>query len=69
MMEGRAKTWFNINRDRFLTYEEFEVAFLDEIYSMPIQVRIRNQWRNRRYNRGDKSMLSFFMNKLEMRNI
>ena len=40
-LEGRARAWFETQRDNFQGYDEFKDRFLREFYSVPIKVKIK----------------------------
>lgn len=47
-LTGRASLWFETqNSDN---YEIFKAKFIDEFYSIPIRVRFKNAWNERRYD-------------------
>ncbi|KAK2577040.1 hypothetical protein KPH14_012851, partial [Odynerus spinipes] len=64
VLEGRANTWFDINRDKFNDFKTFEAAFLDEFYSIKNKVKLKNKWANRRYQYGGRSMVEYFQEQL-----
>lgn len=64
-LSGRARTWFVINRNNFERYENFVRAFSDEFYTVPVQVNIRNRWRDRRYHVADGSLTTYFFNQVK----
>ena len=60
LLSGRARTWFVVNRNNFETYAHFKRAFMDQFYSIPVQVRIRNRWRDRKYYVSEGTCLEYF---------
>lgn len=60
MLTGRARIWYTIHRRDLFNYIDFKEAFKTEFYSVPVQVRIRNRWRNKRYRSSGGSLLSYF---------
>lgn len=47
-LEGRARLWYDLNAN-FETFDDFQTEFLDEFYSIPVRVKIKNLWVARRY--------------------
>ncbi|KAK2578319.1 hypothetical protein KPH14_012620 [Odynerus spinipes] len=64
LLEGRAKIWANSVTRAFTDFKAFREAFLQEFYSIPIRVRLKNQWLSRRYRYTDGSMLEYFYKQL-----
>lgn len=60
LLEGRARDWYRAHQGHYLTYNTFKLAFLQEFYSIPTQVRLKAQWSSRRYASSDGSMHSYF---------
>ena len=51
-LEGSARLWLNL-QNSFNTYEAFKEAFKARFFSIPIQVKVKNQWSTREYNEKD----------------
>lgn len=47
-LEGKAQIWINLNNN-FISYSQFKLAFLNEFYSIPIRVKAKNTWANKKY--------------------
>ena len=60
MLTGRARIWYTIHRRDLFNYIDFKEAFKTEFYSVPVQVGIRNKWRDKRYRLSDGSLLLYF---------
>lgn len=60
LLEGRAKIWMNSGTQTFRSYREFREAFLNEFYSIPIRVKLKNQWLSRRYRNADGNLQEYF---------
>lgn len=60
-LEGRAKMWYETNRDEFMDYEQFKAAFLKEFFSIPIRVKIKSRWSARRFEPGKSTLQSYFL--------
>lgn len=64
IVEGKMKIWYQIARHTIATFGQFRNAFLEEFYSVPIRVRVKNRWASRRYSWKDGSLHSYFQQQL-----
>ncbi|XP_048514938.1 uncharacterized protein LOC125501868 [Athalia rosae] len=64
ILEGRVKIWYEVTKGIINDYEAFRLAFEAEFYSIPVQVRFKNQWLSRRYRQQDGSLLTYFYKQL-----
>lgn len=65
LIEGRLKIWFEIEKNVIANFEAFKVAFKNEFYSVPVKVRIKNQWATRRYSGEEESLHGYFFKQLK----
>ncbi|XP_024946815.1 uncharacterized protein LOC112495254 [Cephus cinctus] len=59
-LAGRALNWFTIHRDDFRNFQHFVNKFEAEFYSIPVRIRIKTRWQERRYKLSDGSILAYF---------
>ncbi|XP_015601599.1 uncharacterized protein LOC107270787 [Cephus cinctus] len=59
-LKGRALNWFLIKKDEFRNYRDFEIKFEEEFYSVPVRIRLKSRWQERRYKLSDGNMLTYF---------
>jgi hypothetical protein len=59
-LSGRAKTWWDINKDICDDYENFKNLFKEEFYSVQYRVKSKNRWSARRYRLSDGNLRSYF---------
>lgn len=64
-IEGRVKVWYQINKHIFGTFEDFKLEFYKEFYSIPVQVRLKDQWNARCYKWKDGSLQSYFFKQIQ----
>ena len=64
-LEGRARAWFETQRDNFHGYDEFKDGFLREFYSVPIKVKIKTDWLSKRMDSNQGNLQSFFLDQLK----
>lgn len=62
-LEGRAKNWFEL-LSNLTSYDEFKQKFLDEFFSVPIRVKIENEWATRRYD-ASMSLQAYYYSQLK----
>ncbi|XP_048514039.1 uncharacterized protein LOC125501687 isoform X2 [Athalia rosae] len=60
ILEGRAKIWYEANKEVCNTYENFRKHFKREFYSVQYQVKAKNRWSSRRYKSQDGELRSYF---------
>lgn len=60
ILSGRAKIWYDINKDSCNTFGSFKRAFKEEFYSVQHQVKVKSRWAARRYKSQDGSLRSYF---------
>lgn len=60
ILEGSIWIWFEVARSGIRDFEDFKKQFKNEFYSVPIQIRFRNEWSSRRYSPKDESMTAYF---------
>ncbi|KAK2577900.1 hypothetical protein KPH14_012713 [Odynerus spinipes] len=63
-LEGRARLWADTMGNGVRSYAVFRQRFLDEFYSIPIQVKLRNQWLSRRYRPSEGTLQHYFYDQL-----
>lgn len=60
-LQGRARLWYKAAKHNIHDIGDFKHAFADEFFSIEIQTRAKNNWRNREYDsRNDGSTLAFY---------
>lgn len=59
ILEGSVRIWFEVARSRIFDFSDFKKQFKEEFYSVPIQIRFRNEWTSRRYSAKEGSMTSY----------
>ncbi|KAK2575340.1 hypothetical protein KPH14_012742 [Odynerus spinipes] len=59
-LEGRAKFWADTVSNITQPYTEFRCKFLKEFYSIPVQVKLKNQWLSRRYRQQEGALQDYF---------
>ncbi|KAK2577109.1 hypothetical protein KPH14_011877 [Odynerus spinipes] len=59
-LEGRVKIWADTVSSASQTYSEFKCKFLTEFYSIPIQVKLKNQWLSRQYRQHEGALQNYF---------
>lgn len=60
ILEGGILIWYEVARPRILNFEDFKNEFRKEFYSVPIQIRFRNEWTSRRYSAKEGNMSTYF---------
>ncbi|XP_048511045.1 uncharacterized protein LOC125500905 [Athalia rosae] len=65
ILEGRAKIWYEANKEVCNTYENFRKHFKREFYSVQYQVKAKNRWSSRRYKSQDGELRSYFRRQSE----
>lgn len=62
--EGRARVWFDAQRNMFMSYRDFKNKFLAEFYSIPTRVNLKLNWLNRRFEGDKHNLRSYFLNQI-----
>lgn len=57
---GRAKSWFMANSQKWKDFSEFESDFLSEFFSIEFRTEMTNAWRDRRFTRMDGTFVNYF---------
>lgn len=58
-LEGKASSSFNL-KENITSFDIFKEQFLEEFYSIPIRVRFKKQWMERRCHVGTQSLQGYF---------
>lgn len=58
-LEGKAGSWLNL-KDNITNFNDFKIQFLEEFYSIPIRVRFKKQWIEKRCNVNSESLQNYF---------
>ena len=65
MLQRKARIWFEL-QSSFHTFDEFKKSFIDEFYTVAIQVKIKNKWLNTKFNSNDdKSLQTFYYKQMK----
>ena len=60
--ENKSRLWLDL-QSNFEKYEKFKDSYIKELYSVPIQVKVKNRWTNRKfYKEIDVNYRTFFIN-------
>ena len=62
-LSGKAKFWFELNHN-YTNYEHFKNLFLAEFFSVPIQVKIKNMWKDRKYKMQDGTLQKYYYSQM-----
>lgn len=62
-LEGKANLWYSLTGG-FTDFENFKEKFLEEFYSVPIRVRFKKLWMERRYEARNDSLQTYFYQQL-----
>ena len=64
-LEGSARLWFNL-QNQFESYEIFKIAFKARFFSVPVQIKLKNQWVMREYyEKFDGNFLNYYYSQLK----
>lgn len=61
MLKDKAKIWFEANQGVLESFEDFEIKFKEEFFSIEHQIELRNKWVNRKYKQADGSLKTHFL--------
>ena len=64
-LEGRARAWFDAQRNGFVDYDDFKTKFLNEFYSIPIRVKIKSRWLANRFDHNRDNLQSYFLDQIK----
>lgn len=59
ILDGIVRIWYEVAKKAIRTFDDFKDQFKKEFYSVPIQIRFRNDWSSKRYNVKEGSMTTF----------
>lgn len=62
--EGRARAWFDTQKNTFINYEDFQTKFLAEFYSIPVRVKIKSSWLAKRFDGNKGNLQTYFLNQI-----
>lgn len=65
-LSGKAKYWYENNKQTITSFESFKEQFKKAFFSIPIQMKIKEKWQNRRYKEEEKSLEVFFSEQLKV---
>ncbi|KAL7307659.1 hypothetical protein TKK_0000343 [Trichogramma kaykai] len=67
LLQGKARIWFELYSP-FQSFDQFRKAFINEFYSVSIQVKVKNKWVSKRYDERLKNLQTFFYRQLKEAN-
>lgn len=63
--EGRARAWFESQRNSLCNYNDFKTKFLGEFFSIPIRVKLKSNWLAKRFDNTTDSLQTYFLNQIK----
>lgn len=66
-LENKAQYWISL-QNKFTRYEQFREQFINEFYSIPIQVKVKNTWASRKYREIDGNLQTYYYKQLKEAN-
>lgn len=59
--DGRAKAWFESQRNAFINYNDFKEKFTSDFFSIPIRVKIKSAWLTKRFTPNKDTLQKYFL--------
>lgn len=63
--EGRVRIWFETQRVSFDDYNDFKNKFLSEFYLIPIRVKIKSNWLQRKFEGSKETLVTYFQRQVQ----
>ena len=64
LLHGKARIWFELQAN-YLNYDSFKDGFLKEFYNIPIQIKLKNAWANKRFTENDKTLQNYYYKQIK----
>ena len=60
LLQSKARIWYELQIP-FQNYENFRIAFLNEFFTIPIQVKLKNKWSLKKFNfENNKNLQTYY---------